>query len=952
MSLTNYPPLIDGKIPAFVVTSPITQSTVINVPYLLNKAVSLSDYTNMAIMIKTVTTGTVKISTATDNAKINGANTFQRYASFEIPKDGSTTDKTIPTFTPIAGNYYKVQIAFKNGDKRSPWSSVGVIKCTAEPTLSIVSLTPGIDNPNPTLYVGEYTNTDVTEKLYSYCFTIYDENNKVYETSGDLIHNGSTDENISGVGVKSTVQWQPQKALSKTKRYGVTLKIETINGYIKQTASYRVKAESTVDANIPALLLADPDYDNGRVRLSLVKPENLEYEKAFTGNFVITRYTKSKNSWNEVCRFNMLSQCPSDVGILWTDYTLEHGEQYLYALQAYNSNKLYSNRQYHVLKSSIAGKYLHYDEFGEPYYIIGDFEDMFLTDGERQLKIKFDPKVSTFKPTILENKLETIGSKYPFIFRNGNVNYKEFAISGLISHLMDDDELFMQGIKPPEDSAIRSHTPAAAGSEQSKRDFFNTSNAGSLLTSDNFFRERQFKTAVLDWLTNGQPKLLRSPGEGSYIVQLMNTSLSPNDTLGRMLHSFNSTAYEVAECNFNNLSEFKLLSPSTVENRTMKFMEVNLHTVSNAGGTYSPGYSMYHVYITNVTPGTIYNLIFADAPEKSVSYRIGITGSLYLDMDTYPITSITLVSGDYNHTAKLHYGYYDASVPDHFSYINKIISSDEVRQVIGYDEDKNIITDKLEDIRREISGFYNITIRPRNITTVYKSGSNYYRDASHLTMITTGWSDLEIYYEGHSKKYYSGYPGNNISLGDKLPNQYFKFNDLYILDLSTGNAYLSTDPLTNVIQPNPSASEKFMSVTNGSYQVVGDIGEIRSIHLSPGVYVDLAYDLKEIEYTVESLNSEEQKKYDDWVKAQSDYDKAPDNIKDATTMNEAWNAYKGILTTDVKKSKADWQKAQVDYKYTPNASNLSNIVTKYNDYITDLQTAINLSYTEDGYYVL
>jgi hypothetical protein len=30
----------------------------------------------------------------------------------------------------------------------------------------------------------------------------------------------------------------------------------------------------------------------------------------------------------------------------------------------------------------------------------------------------------------------------------------------------------------------------------------------------------------------------------------MNVSLTPNDTLGRMLHTFNGTAYEIAEYNF------------------------------------------------------------------------------------------------------------------------------------------------------------------------------------------------------------------------------------------------------------------------------------------------------------------------------------------------------------------------------------------------------------------
>jgi hypothetical protein len=71
---------------------------------------------------------------------------------------------------------------------------------------------------------------------------------------------------------------------------------------------------------------------------------------------------------------------------------------------------------------------------------------MFLSDGERQLKIKFNPKVTSFKNTLLESKMDTLGGKYPFFFRNGNVSYKEFPISGLISMQMDENETFMKGI--------------------------------------------------------------------------------------------------------------------------------------------------------------------------------------------------------------------------------------------------------------------------------------------------------------------------------------------------------------------------------------------------------------------------------------------------------------------------------------------------------------------------
>jgi hypothetical protein len=50
----------------------------------------------------------------------------------------------------------------------------------------------------------------------------------------------------------------------------------------------------------------------------------------------------------------------------------------------------------------------------------------------------------------------------------------------------------------------------------------------------------------------------------------MNTSLSPNDTIGRMLHTFSSTAYEIADYNFNNLREYGFVDLDfNVEDKTM-----------------------------------------------------------------------------------------------------------------------------------------------------------------------------------------------------------------------------------------------------------------------------------------------------------------------------------------------------------------------------------------------
>jgi hypothetical protein len=127
------------------------------------------------------------------------------------------------------------------------------------------------------------------------------------------------------------------------------------------------------------------------------------------------------------------------------------------------------------------------------------------------------------KNNILESKQDTIGGKYPHMFRNGNVLYKEFAISGMISYLEDPNNEFHVDFKEFND--------------------VNTTN----LTNDNITKERIFKTEVLNWLNNGKPKLLKTATEGNYVVRLISVSLTPNDTLGRMLHSFNATAVEIQD---------------------------------------------------------------------------------------------------------------------------------------------------------------------------------------------------------------------------------------------------------------------------------------------------------------------------------------------------------------------------------------------------------------------
>jgi hypothetical protein len=213
--------------------------------------------------------------------------------------------------------------------------------------------------------------------------------------------------------------------------------------------------------------------------------------------------------------------------------------------------------------------------------IQADFEHAYLYDGERQLKIKYNPKVTSFKNTLLESKLDTIGSKHPFIFRNGNVNYKEFPISGLISYWSDEDYLFVK-------------------SSQLKNQEKNTS-----LTTDNILDERTFKLEVLEWLTNRKPKLFHSPNEGNYIVRLLNVSLSPTDSVGRMLHTFSCTAYEIAVFDHDGLVGYDLLNGSEPNQKQMRWETIEFAkdglAESNKGNLLS--YPAVSLHFEGMMPG-------------------------------------------------------------------------------------------------------------------------------------------------------------------------------------------------------------------------------------------------------------------------------------------------------------------------------------------------------------
>lgn len=77
--------------------------------------------------------------------------------------------------------------------------------------------------------------------------------------------------------------------------------------------------------------------------------------------------------------------------------------------------------------------------------------------------------------------------------------------------------------------------------------------------SISIFAERKFREAVMEWLSDGKPKLFRSETEGNMIVILSGIQFSPLNATGRMVYGFSGSATEIAEYNTDNLTKYKLL---------------------------------------------------------------------------------------------------------------------------------------------------------------------------------------------------------------------------------------------------------------------------------------------------------------------------------------------------------------------------------------------------------
>ena len=661
-----HPPYIEGSIPA-------RYGDILKVPFMMNSSVDKEKIVGFRAKIKSLVSKNnndtlFTVSTFTDeNGKELFNQNYENYIKEErnagyvdsiaamlenhiaefnllIPQKAPEyidENKKIVEGTLKIGQYYKVQLAFQSLDGKGNvqdgnFSTVGIFKWTTNPKIGIKGFDKEKINPSSYQYIGTYEqinrtyktggkvytfSKDSTEKVEKYRFALLNSKKQVVEETGWQIHDSSTDGSI----YSSYDIFEYSRDIPQNEVYYIQYQVITNNNLKPHAMRYKIKAAAELEPEEKMSVLVENNAENGYVKISLKNEDN----SPAWGTFRLLRKDIGKKyEWEEITKFVLDGKKPSTWS--WKDFTVEHNKTYTYAYQQY-------------LDNSEGKRLFSYKIESQP--ITANFDHMFLWDGKQQLKVCFDPKVSSFKTVKMESKIETIGSKYPFFFRNGRISYKDFPIAGLLSYWSDDENLFASNELLIFDD-----------------DGMDISKVRSIdLTDSNYHKERNFKTQVLNWLNDGKVKLFRSPSEGNFLVRLMNISLSPNETVGRMLHTFSCNAYEVDSFSYEHLLEYGFLDTSEEKfNDSRKIQmwasvgekdyNIEKHITINTVKFYQikKRGDFTSLKIEGFKPGVTF-AIKQGKESNPIVFTIGATGSYNLD-DLIPCTHFYICEKDCSYT--------------------------------------------------------------------------------------------------------------------------------------------------------------------------------------------------------------------------------------------------------------------------------------------------------------
>ncbi len=562
-AITLYPPIVDTYMPAFVAEDiEGNQQKECRIYFAIsnyNTLGQINDSINRKDRIQSVWVSLVNQSTNVSVVDIQKhPSELIGFNVNEIIEDTSKIEDdkyyiTLNADSLIGGQWergvvYKAQLRFANipvdsitgmgdilkyQDNFSEWSTICLLQGIKQPELVLNNFSSilaedvvfnGFKNQIAGMIKFDKADNDF---LHSYTIKLYKQSTleKIYDSG--VIYTNSFNPNEIDYLIKC--------GLEDGVRY--ILKIDYLSDKLYSgSREFKFLVLETAGGALNVDIKAVPNNEKGRIEIFISALGN----QTMFGNLALRRASVKTNYtvWEDVHVFQIIDEEP--IACSWADYAIESGVWYKYC----------------VCRQDTYGHMGVATMVAEPSMVY--LEDMFLMGEQQQLKIKYNPQISTFNFNVVETSTQTLGSKYPFVKRNANVKYRQFDISGLITYFMDvPDERYDNGnsvidnerlfIDPEKDLYFNN---------QNLYDNFNSQNRITLY--NNFTLERLFREKVQEFLTDGKVKLFNSATEGLILVKLMNVSFTPEQTLGRMLYNFKATAIEIGEPTLDELNKYKI----------------------------------------------------------------------------------------------------------------------------------------------------------------------------------------------------------------------------------------------------------------------------------------------------------------------------------------------------------------------------------------------------------
>lgn len=560
-----YPPIMPSVIPSFIRTSTckiyFSISEYNSFTDILNVQISLIDIeTNTSAFDSSLYPADIKLAELKQDSQIE--DDYRYYVEIKASDLANHEFKL--------NKYYKVQLRFtstnaenivlqppqaisawlsQNIQHFSEWSRSCLIRGISQPIINLNNLiknkTVTLDTPLAKV-IGELSFQDAaqTDYLTEYNIKIY-VNDKI-GLQNIIFDSGTIYPNDNNI--ECNILYSFLKEID----YTLCLSYKTSCLYSQQIFYYFNMSQNIIPNPYNITIEAIANNQDGYIDINMTLDN--EGKQQFINHELITVYRSSSKdnfySYEKIYTTNKFFSKNN-----WQDLSIESGIWYKYTVFIINNE----------------GKVLYTPVETDP--VICVFEDIFLTHGGLQFRLKFNPTVSSFKYNVTESNQITIGSKYPFIKRNGKNFYRTFSVSGLISSLTNESEWYEANWSS--DSLTRDEKEKQQKIHYfiSKQDIYkdsydlyeNYENQHNISSYLNPLYERLFREMIYDFLYKDEAKLFRSPTEGNILVYLSDITFEPVFTLGRVLYSFSATATEIDQASFENCIKYNIMPFSTYD---------------------------------------------------------------------------------------------------------------------------------------------------------------------------------------------------------------------------------------------------------------------------------------------------------------------------------------------------------------------------------------------------